>query len=133
MGVTGSLYLDEDVSLHLVPALERLGHEVTTTRGERRLGAPDPHQLFYAAERGWTIVTHNRRDFRLLHDAWLLWSRRWGVERSHSGILVLKPYAAHPADSFASAISKLLNDSDVSLASSLYEWQRSNGWVRFLG
>ncbi len=71
-----TLYLDENVSMHTAGELESCGHMVATTRGEGRQGAPDSHQLLYAAERYWTIVTHDGRHFRLLHDAWLLWSHR---------------------------------------------------------
>ncbi|HEX5504631.1 MAG TPA: DUF5615 family PIN-like protein, partial [Thermomicrobiales bacterium] len=59
-----AFYADENIALGLAPALRRYGHSVTSTAEEHRLGAPDPHQLFYAAERGWTLITHNRRDFR---------------------------------------------------------------------
>jgi hypothetical protein len=128
------LYLDEDVSVHLVPELEVLGHEVKSTSGERRFGASDSQQLLLAAERGWVLVTHNRRDFRMLHDAWYLWSRRWGVSPSHAGILVVRLYTGQPMADVASVISTLLVDpSAATLDNSMYEWQQSAGWTRYQG
>lgn len=129
----GSFYLDENVSHALVNELEQRGHLVATTTAERRIGAPDPHQLLYAAVRGWTIVTHNRHDFRLLHDAWLLWSRRWGVRPHHSGILIVDQYERQTDDEVANVITSLLEDPDTSLETALYDWQRTTGWVRFRG
>jgi hypothetical protein len=131
--MTGSFYLDEDVSVFLVRELERRGHFATSTRGERRLSAPDSHHLLFAAEQVWVIVTHNRHDFRLLHDAWLLWSRRWGVHPHHSGILVLDQYERQTAVDVANLITALLDDPFTSLESALYDWQRPTGWVRFPG
>jgi len=57
-------YADENVSLALNDALRTYGHEVFTTRDERRLGAADSGQLLYAAERGWIVLTHNQGRFR---------------------------------------------------------------------
>lgn len=99
-----ALFLDEDVSIDLSVTLAQHGHFVTTTRGERRLGVSDPHQLTFAADRNWTIVTHNGRDFRLLHEAWLV-----------------------------DAITSLLADPDTSLETALYDWKRATGWTRFPG
>jgi hypothetical protein len=66
-----AFYFDEDVPEDLVPLLTERGHIVATTRSEGRKGAPDPRQLLYAAGRGWILVTLNRGDYRLLHDACL--------------------------------------------------------------
>lgn len=126
-------YLDENISVLLTGELESRGHEVAPTRGESRLGASDPHQLLYAAERNWTIVTRDGRHFRLLHDAWLLWSDRWGTQQSHAGILVLQSFEGQTAEDMANAITALLRDPHISLDTALYEWKRSTGWVRFPG
>ena len=34
-------------------------------------------------------MTCNRKDYVLLHDAWQHWSRRWGIQPEHAGILVV--------------------------------------------
>ncbi|MGH2449075.1 MAG: DUF5615 family PIN-like protein [Chloroflexota bacterium] len=84
------LYLDNDVSLRLVPLLRAAGHEVTTTRGLGVTAATDDAQLLIAARNGWTLVTSNRRDFRLLHDAWRTWPPAFGLALPpaprHSGV-----------------------------------------------
>jgi predicted nuclease of predicted toxin-antitoxin system len=72
-----ALYLDEDVPVELADLLRARGHSATTTRNESRLGRPDPDQLLFTAKNGFVLVTHNRRDFARLHEAWLLWARDW--------------------------------------------------------
>lgn len=128
-----TFYLDENVTNFVADELELLGHALTTTAGEKRTGAPDPLQFLFAAEHGWTIVKHNRHDFRLLHDAWLLWSHRWQLRQQHSGILVLDQHERQSADDIANAIATLLADPATSLDTALYDWKRSTGWVRFPG
>jgi len=128
-----ALYTDENVKLALEDELRPLGHAATSTFAERRLGAPDPHQLLYAAERGWTIITHNRRDFRLLHTAWLLWSHTWRVSRSHAGILVLEQIPDQPVADLARLIDAIVNDPATTLTNALYDWKPGTGWTRFAG
>lgn len=63
-------------------------------RTARELGtenAGDDEHLALAYQREWVFVTHNTRDFELLHNAWLRWSELWGVQVTHGGILVLEP------------------------------------------
>lgn len=129
----GAFYLDENVSRLVAAELELVGQVVTTTAGERRFGAPDPQQLLYAGERNWTIITHNRHDFRLLHDAWLLWSYQWGKRQPHAGILVLDFYRGQSPSDVAGTIAALLADPATSLDTALYDWKRSTGWTRFPG
>ncbi len=66
-----SLYFDEDVAVVAAVTLRQVGHTVRTTVGESRLRAWDPDQLRYATDQGCILITHNRRDFRTLHDAWM--------------------------------------------------------------
>jgi hypothetical protein len=74
---------------------------------------------------------HDRNDFRLLHDAWLLWYHRWGARQSHAGILVLEQYERQLAWEIAGVITALVGTCCVSLEGDLYEWRRSTGWARF--
>ncbi len=60
------LYLDEDVAAVLAPMLAARGYAATTTLESGRTGASDREQLLLAADRGWTLVTHNRADFARL-------------------------------------------------------------------
>lgn len=126
-----AFYLDEDVSEDLVPLLAQRGHFVATTTGERRKGIPDPRQLLYAVTSGWTLVTYNRGDYELLHDAWLMWAHEWGVRRMHHGILSVQPVPKGEVERIASAIHNLVHEPDVRLANSLYNWGQISGWRRW--
>lgn len=77
-------YLDEDVDVDLVPALRQEGFEAYSVRDVGRRTLPDIEQLRFAAERGWTLVTHDVEHFKLLHIEWL------EQGRDHSGIVVSK-------------------------------------------
>jgi hypothetical protein len=118
------IYVDSDVSRHLAGILIAHGHRARTARDERREAARDPEQLLFAAQRGWTVVTHNRKDFRLLHDAWQLWSVAWGYAHAHGGILILEQT---PLTTFAPEILRLL-ESNQQLNGRLFEWSRFHGW-----
>ena len=84
-------YIDEDVSQDLTHALQQRGHNVVHTNQAGNKGLKDPRQLAFAARTGRILMTSNRKDFEMLHLAWLVWSREWGVEaqRPHPGILAL--------------------------------------------
>lgn len=126
-----AFYVDENIALGLAPALRYYGHSIASVAEERRLGAPDPHQLLYAAERGWTLITHNRRDFRLLHVAWLYWSNEWRVPRQHAGIIVVEQVRGQPTADLARIIHTFVTSSDVMLANALYDWKPTVGWAPF--
>lgn len=76
------LYLDEDVDINLAVRLGRYGYNVVTTLEVGNLGNSDEKQLEYATHNGRAILTHNRRDFRRLHRAWMLRAQH------HCGVIV---------------------------------------------
>jgi uncharacterized protein with PIN domain len=76
------LYLDEDVSVFVAQLLRPHGFDVLTTRDAYNLGYTDTAQLSFAASTHRAILTHNRCDYELLHEAALR------EPRSHSGILI---------------------------------------------
>jgi predicted nuclease of predicted toxin-antitoxin system len=78
------LYLDEDVDVDLVPPLRREEYEVYCVRDVGTRQRDDPEQLTFAAERGWTILTHNVKDFRRWHSQWM------AEGKEHAGIIVSK-------------------------------------------
>ena len=78
------LYLDEDVPLAFAQALINRGVNVVTTQQEKNKGKSDLEQLNYATKDGRTILTHNKRDFMILHNEYL----RRGKE--HAGIILYK-------------------------------------------
>jgi len=122
-------FLDEDVCARLADSLRDMGYTVTDTHDERREGIRDPRQLLFAAERNLTVITHNRRDFLLLHDAWLTWTHEWQVNRRHSGILVLDQLPPSDLPIAARAIhAHATNLDDASPGNTLYSWTRAAGW-----
>ena len=123
--------LDENVAVAIAPALRGLGHVATTAEEERRLGASDSIQLLHAADRRWTLITHNRRDYRLLHDAWLLWTNAWNVDRDQSGIIVIEQRLAQPASEITDVIHTFVRDLPTPIGNALYDRRLGVGWVRF--
>jgi hypothetical protein len=84
-----TLYFDEDVSHKLGSLLRSAGHTVYTTHQHGRVETSDGNQLLFAGTNTWTLITHNRRDFELLHDAWLRWTSSWNLSSTHHGILII--------------------------------------------
>ena len=84
-----AFYLDSDIGSRFSALLESRGDDVTSAAREMRRSATDDEHLLRAADQGRILVTHNWRDFLLLHQAWLRWTSAWGVERDHAGILVI--------------------------------------------
>ena len=85
------LYLDHNVSQRLARLL-RTNHDVVSARDLRLTRLTDDAQLLAAVRDDRLLVTHNRGDFALLHDAWLTWPPAFGLALPpHSGILVLDP------------------------------------------
>lgn len=121
-------YADENISFALNDALRLQGHAVFTTRDERRLGATDGSQLLYAADRGWIVLTHNRADFTMLHDAWHLWTHAWRVKPKHAGIVVLEQVDP----SRHAEIAMLTHDlcQQTPLLNTLFDWTPTTGWTR---
>lgn len=95
---------------------------------EGRAGATDGSQLLYAADHGWIILTHNRADFILLHDAWHLWARAWDVEPEHAGIIVLEPIRFPRHAEIVSLIDDVCQRQ--ALVNMLFAWRRTAGWER---
>ncbi len=75
-------YVDEDIPLSFAQAILNRGVNAVTTGAAGNKGLSDADQLAYAAGDGRTIVTHNRKDFILLHNEYL----RSG--KIHAGIIV---------------------------------------------
>lgn len=124
-----AFYLDEDIPLALADLLRVDGHTVTTTRDEHRLGSPDPEQLLFAANGGLTLVTHNRKDFARLHEAWLIWARDWEVARSHAGIIVLGRARGKSPAEYAVLLRDLLAAARWPLADTFHRWHPEMEWT----
>lgn len=84
-----ALYLDHDISALVARLLSAAGHDVLATRAIGQERAGDHQQLLFSARQGRVLLSHNWRDYRLLHAAWQLWSTAWGSPAQHGGILIL--------------------------------------------
>jgi hypothetical protein len=69
------------------------GHDAETVKDHRTFGWSDARQLFLAVDLGRAMVTSNKKDFILLHEALTLWHRRWAVSTPlrHHGIIIVPP------------------------------------------
>jgi predicted nuclease of predicted toxin-antitoxin system len=75
-------YVDEDVPLSFAEALRNRGVDCVTTQEAGNKGLSDAEQLAFTAGENRTVVTHNRKDFILLHNEYA----RSG--KAHAGIVV---------------------------------------------
>ena len=121
------LYFDHNISRDVRVLLEQSGHRVLATReiGHERL--PDDAQLLFAAKSGRIIVTHNRNDFQMLHDAWLTWPAAFGMSLpAHPGVLVLDQA---PSTTLATVLVDFLDATAAErIANALFWWHRHDGW-----
>jgi len=101
-----------------------------------RLGLTDPQVLLHAIAAEQTLVTHNGKHFESLHEAWIVWRRRWEREAAeeigrdlsfsgHHGILIM-PHL--PAPTLAQLIDALAGSGEV-LADRLFSWTPGLGWT----
>ena len=65
-----TVYLDEDVDTLVARLLRARLYDVVTAAEAGQLGTTDPAQLAYAVSHRRAIVTHNRRDFAPLAQAY---------------------------------------------------------------
>jgi hypothetical protein len=95
----------------------------------------DAQVLLRAAEARQTLVTHNSRDFRALHEAWVTWRRRWAREveettgiavllTQHAGILMTPHLPSHDL----ARIHEDFADSAGSRDDRLFAWSPARGW-----
>lgn len=94
-----------------------MGHTARTALDLGLAHAGDDEHLLIAAQNGWILVSHNRKDFNLLHDGWRRWSAAWGVIALHGGILIIPQ--SWPAKRTASEIDSFIQ-TGVLLANQLY-------------
>jgi predicted nuclease of predicted toxin-antitoxin system len=122
------IYLDHNVSLRLGSMLQQFGHDVVATRDRWTGRLTDDALLLDAVQSHRMLITHNRRDFVLLHDAWQSWPAAFGTRLpEHPGILVLD---AASEQQLARVISDVLNAAPMSRQ--LFWWRRTRGWQRRL-
>ena len=121
-------YVDHNL-IAIARALRVLGHTAVTTQDLSLAAGKDPVHLIGAAANSRIIVTTNAGDFRMLHEAWLLWTSVWEVAPRHAGILIVPQ--ADPFDRRAEQISRLL-DGRATLPNELWEWRTDHaGWAAY--
>lgn len=76
------LYLDEDVDILIADLIRAHGFEVFTTSELGHKSKSDPEQFEFAVKEKLTIVTHNRKDFEKLAQAY------FDSGATHFGIIV---------------------------------------------
>lgn len=120
------IYLDEDVSENVERALSVFGHAIRHARKEpEMLSATDSAQLLAAYRFASIFVTHNRSDFRVLHDAWRRWTITWKLDRHHRGILIIPQRVSF--DVTARAVHEIIAGGPT-LQDEMYEWTVTGGW-----
>ena len=96
------LYTDEDITDRLAVLLQKRGYEAVSVRSAGTEGLADEEQLAFATERGWTILTYNRKDFTLL-------ARRWfAAGREHAGIILSRQFSNEVTGELLRQICKLI-------------------------
>ncbi|MGH2354417.1 MAG: DUF5615 family PIN-like protein, partial [Chloroflexota bacterium] len=84
-----AFHIDHDVTNHVTQSLHNYGHHAWTARDLGLEKAHDGVQLMAAAQQQRVLVSHNWKDFRLLHRTWLHWTEVWQIPLQHAGILIV--------------------------------------------
>jgi hypothetical protein len=107
--------------------LEVAGHDVLVTRDIGGARWTDDTLLLSAVRNGRIFLTHNRGDFRMLHDAWVTWPAAFGLAfPPHPGVLVLD--AASPETLARIVVSFLDGTPTDRLTNGIFWWRRHAGW-----
>jgi hypothetical protein len=85
--------------------------------------------LMAAAQRNRILVSHNWKDFRLLHLTWQHWASEWHVAQQHAGILIV-PQSLWTPDQMAQELVAFVS-SPQPLMNTLHRWRQGLGWVSF--
>ncbi len=120
-------YLDNDVSVRLARLLRADAHLVTLAKDQHATRAHDEQQLLTALDLTAILVTHNYRDFVLLHRAWHLWAARWNIYERHPPILVL-PQGPEPA--LFQYLMEIAGSTVLPRVGTLHRYRVLRGWVQ---
>lgn len=126
-----TFYVDEDMPKALAVLLRDLGYDAVYTREAGNEGQLDPEQLAFAAQHGRVVVTSNLDDFRMLHEAWMIWtpSLGTGAPVSHPGIIVLPNANSLREALMASVIDQFVRSTELTtLQNRLLRYRSNLGW-----
>jgi hypothetical protein len=130
-----SFALDENVADPAAGLLRSRGILANSATELDRLGLSDAEILLQASRNGQTLLSHNGRDFVLLHEAWVTWRRHWTTEAEqqagisavlsrHAGILIIPTI---PIRDLARILEQVA-DIARSIADRLFGWSVAGGW-----
>ncbi len=125
-------YIDEDPQQELARTLRELGLDTLTTREAGTKGLSDARQLAFAVSQGRVLITCNARDFNLIHETLVLWSRRPGPgdEPPHRGIMIVPNGSRMGLDGVTRIVAAFAETHDADfVAGRLFEWLPDRGWV----
>ena len=127
--------LDEDVPHAVAALLRQKGLSVQSAKELNRLGLSDVQVLLHAATDRQIVVTHNGRDFELLHEAWVSWRRHWEreiasqitppVKPSHHAGIIVTP---HLPDRAMVGVIESFVASFGPIDERLIVWSAASGW-----
>jgi predicted nuclease of predicted toxin-antitoxin system len=123
-----NLYLDENATVRLIEPFTVLGHDAVSANYLGHKGRTDAEQLLIATNLGRVLATYDRDDFLMLHDARIVWSRAWGVPRTHAGIIILHPARNISVSEVARAVDDGLSMELAPVANRIFGWKRHLGW-----
>ena len=123
------LYLDHNVARRVGFLLGGGAHDVIASRDINTERLPDDVLPLTAVRLSRIFVTHNRLDFRMLHDAWVTWPAAFGMALPpHPGILALD--SASP-ETLASVIAAFLDEArPTDLPNAVFWWHHRDEWDR---
>lgn len=124
------LYFDENMDGELGVILRGMGFTVHTVGEVGSRSEDDSTHLRISTERGWVLITQNRRDFRRLHWLWTT-LHKWGVlQEEHGGILTIYQQRRDLYYEWAAAIQEFLQPRDT-LRSEMHMWRPSqDAWEK---
>ena len=130
------LLADHNLSRPLVRLLRDRGHDAVTSRELGLDRATDGLHLLTASSLDRVLLTHNERDFLLLHDAWLRWAAAWNIQPLHAGVIVLPQGQRSSAERSAREVEELLRvehdqETPARLTNQLWVWRPARGWIEF--
>ena len=97
------LYTDEDVTDRLAELLRERGYQAASSATAGTKGMTDEQQLAFAASRGWTLLTYNKRDFVKLTEAW------YWAGRQHAGVVLSRQFRVEATGELLRQVRNLID------------------------
>jgi len=124
-------YMDEDVPLDVAIHFRLRRHDAVAAAELGHKGLSDPRQPAFALLEDRVLVTCNRRDFLLLHETLVIWSREHpSLERPiHAGILILPNGREIGYRGMVEMLEGFAQHREAErLAGRLFRWRAATAW-----